>query len=65
MKRMTPETNAALMVFLASRAAEGITGQIFASRLNELFLFSQTRPRSVHAADGWAPELIAEALCRL
>ncbi|WP_456815221.1 SDR family NAD(P)-dependent oxidoreductase [Bradyrhizobium sp. USDA 4529] len=61
MKRMTPETNAPLVVFLASRAAETVTGQIFASRLNELFLFSQTRPiRSVHAANGWTPQLIAE-----
>lgn len=61
MKRMTPETNAPLVVFLASRAAETVTGQIFASRLNELFLFNQTRPiRSVHTADGWTPELIAE-----
>jgi NAD(P)-dependent dehydrogenase (short-subunit alcohol dehydrogenase family) len=61
MKRMTPETNAPLVVFLASAAAEGVTAQIFASRLNELFLFSQTRPvRSVHLAEGWTPELIAE-----
>ncbi|MCR4265285.1 SDR family NAD(P)-dependent oxidoreductase [Nitratireductor sp. ZSWI3] len=61
MKRMTPETNAPLVVFLASAAAEGVTAQIFAARLNELFLFSQTRPvRSVHSADGWTPGLIAE-----
>lgn len=61
LKQMTPETNAPLVVFLASEAAEGVTAQIFASRLNELFLFSQTRPiRSVHCAEGWTPERIAE-----
>lgn len=61
MKRMTPETNAPLVVYLASAAAEGITGQIFAARLNELFLFNQTRPiRSVHCGEGWTPETIGE-----
>ena len=61
MKLMTPETNAPLVVFLASAAAEGITGQVFASRMNELFLFSAMRPvRSVHSAEGWTPETIAE-----
>ncbi len=61
MKRMTPETNAPLVVYLASAAAEGITGQIFAVRLNEIFLFNQTRPvRSVHASEGWTTVAIAE-----
>lgn len=61
LKRMTPETNAPLAVFLASDAAADVSGQIFAARLNELFLFSQTRPiRSVHADDGWTPQGIAE-----
>ncbi|WP_102225166.1 SDR family NAD(P)-dependent oxidoreductase [Acidimangrovimonas sediminis] len=61
MKKMTPETNAPIVVFLASPAAEGVSGQIFAARMNEVFLFSQTRPiRSVQAAEGWTPELIAE-----
>lgn len=61
LKRMTPETNAPLAVFLASDAASEITGQIFAARLNEVFLFSQTRPvRSVHASEGWTPQALAE-----
>lgn len=61
MKRMTPETNAPLAVFLASDAAAEVTGQVFAARLNEIFLFSQPRPiRSAHQTDGWTPETIAE-----
>jgi hypothetical protein len=29
--------------------------------MNELFLFNQSRPiRSIHSADGWTPEKIAE-----
>ncbi len=61
LQQMTPETNAPLAVFLASEAARDVTGQIFAARLNELFLFSQPRPlRSAHSDTGWTPELIAE-----
>ncbi len=61
LKQMTPETNAPLAVFLASDAAADVSGQIFAARLNEVFLFSQTRPiRSVHKAEGWTPEALAE-----
>jgi NAD(P)-dependent dehydrogenase (short-subunit alcohol dehydrogenase family) len=61
LKRMTPEKNAPLAVFLASDAAKDVTGQIFAARNNELFLFSQPRPvRSAHRGEGWTPELIAE-----
>lgn len=41
--------------------AEGITGQVFAARLNELFLFNAMRPiRSVQSGGGWTPALIAE-----
>ena len=61
LKRMTPEKNAPLAVFLASDAAKDVNGQIFAARNNEIFLFSQPRPvRSAHRAEGWTPELIAE-----
>jgi len=32
-------------------------------RNNEIFLFNQTRPiRSLHRADGWTPETIADQL---
>lgn len=61
LKRMTPEKNAPLAVFLASDAAKEVNGQIFAARNNEIFLFSQPRPvRSAHRGEGWTPELIAE-----
>jgi hypothetical protein len=34
---------------------------VFAIRLNEIFLMSQSRPvRSVHRSDGWTTESIAE-----
>jgi len=58
---MGPERNAPLAVFLASDAAKDVTGQIFAARHNEIFLFSQPRPvRGIHRGEGWTPELIAE-----
>ena len=61
LQQMTPEKNAPLAVFLASDAARGFTGQVFATRHNEIFLMSQSRPvRSVHRGEGWTPELIAE-----
>jgi NAD(P)-dependent dehydrogenase (short-subunit alcohol dehydrogenase family) len=60
-QQMTPDKNAPMAVFLASDAAAGISGQIFATRHNEIFLMSQIRPlRGIHRAEGWTPELIAE-----
>ncbi len=61
LQQMTPEKIAPLVVYLASDAAEGVSGQIFAVRNNEVFLMSQPRPlRSVHRGEGWTPETIAE-----
>jgi NAD(P)-dependent dehydrogenase (short-subunit alcohol dehydrogenase family) len=61
LQQMTPDKNAPLAVFLASDAAKDVTGQIFATRMNEIVLMSQSRPmRTVHRSEGWTPELIAE-----
>jgi len=61
--RMTPEKIAPLTVFLGSDQAEGITGQIFGVRNNEIFLFNQPRAvRTLHRSDGWTPETIAAQL---
>ncbi|MFG1466485.1 SDR family NAD(P)-dependent oxidoreductase [Xanthobacter sp. DSM 24535] len=63
LKRMTPAKNAPLTVFLASDAAKDVTGQIFAVRMNEIFLISANRPvRGMHRADGWTPKSISEEL---
>lgn len=59
-REMTPEKNAPMAVFLASDAAKDVSGQIFATRHNEIFLMSQSRPvRGIHRAEGWTPEMIA------
>src|ERR1700686_1196794 len=56
-QQMTPEKIAPLVVYLASDRADGISGQVFAVRNNEIFLFNQPRPiRSLHCSDGWTPE---------
>jgi NAD(P)-dependent dehydrogenase (short-subunit alcohol dehydrogenase family) len=59
MQQMTAEKIAPLTVYLGSDRAEGITGQIFGVRSNEIFLFNQPRPiRVMHRSDGWTPEKI-------
>jgi NAD(P)-dependent dehydrogenase (short-subunit alcohol dehydrogenase family) len=61
LQQMTPDKNAPLAVYLASDQAAGVSGQVFATRHNEIFLMSQSRPiRSTHRAEGWTPETIAE-----
>ncbi len=63
MMRMGPEKVAPMAVFLASDRAEGISGQIFAVRNNEIFLMSQPRPlRSVHRSEGWTVDTLNEIL---
>jgi NAD(P)-dependent dehydrogenase (short-subunit alcohol dehydrogenase family) len=62
-QQMTPDTVAPLAVYLASDRAAGISGQIFAVRNNEVFLFNQPRPiRSLHRGDGWTPERLDQQL---
>jgi NAD(P)-dependent dehydrogenase (short-subunit alcohol dehydrogenase family) len=62
-QQMTPEKIAPLVVYLASDCAEGISGQIFAVRNNEIFLFNQPRPiRSLHRSNGWTPEALDQQL---
>jgi NAD(P)-dependent dehydrogenase (short-subunit alcohol dehydrogenase family) len=62
-KQVTAEHNAPLAVFLAGDAAKEVTGQVFSTRKNEIFLMSQSRPlRSVHRSEGWTPETCAEHL---
>ncbi|HET7848125.1 MAG TPA: 3-hydroxyacyl-CoA dehydrogenase, partial [Pseudolabrys sp.] len=63
MQQMTPEKIAPLAVYLASDRAEGISGQIFSVRNNEIFLFNQTRPiKTMHNPDGWTPEKVDRSL---
>jgi NAD(P)-dependent dehydrogenase (short-subunit alcohol dehydrogenase family) len=62
-QQVTAEHNAPLAVFLASDAAKAVTGQVFSTRKNEIFLMSQPRPlRSMHRSEGWTPEACAEHL---
>ena len=57
---MGPEKIAPLCAYLASDLSKDVTGQIFAVRMNEIYLMSQSRPiRSVQRSDGWTPQTIA------
>jgi NAD(P)-dependent dehydrogenase (short-subunit alcohol dehydrogenase family) len=61
--RTRPDQVAQLAAYLASDAAEGITGQIFGARGNEIYLYSQPRPiRTMHRSEGWTVESMAETL---
>jgi NAD(P)-dependent dehydrogenase (short-subunit alcohol dehydrogenase family) len=61
LKVMQTAKIAPLAVYLASDAAQDVSGQIFAVRANEIFLMSHSRPvRSVHRAGGWTPQDIAD-----
>ena len=59
-REMTAEKVAPLAIYLASDQAKDVTGQIFAVRNNEIFLFSQPRPAAVlHRPEGWTPQDIS------
>jgi NAD(P)-dependent dehydrogenase (short-subunit alcohol dehydrogenase family) len=61
--QVTPEKVAPLVVYLASEAADGISGQILSARHNEIYLFNANRPiRTLHRSDGWTPQTLAEQL---
>lgn len=61
MQQMGPEKISPLSVFLLSDAAKDVTGQIFAVRMNEIFLMGQSRPvRSIHRSEGWTCQSLAE-----
>ena len=63
LQQMTPEKIAPLVVYLASDRADGISGQIFSVRNNEIFLFNQTRPiKTMHDPEGWTPEKVGRNL---
>ncbi|OZB20322.1 MAG: 3-hydroxyacyl-CoA dehydrogenase, partial [Rhodobacterales bacterium 34-62-10] len=60
-KQMTPAKVAPMACFLMSDRAADVSGQVFAVRKNEIFLFNQPRPvRSVHSGEGWTADEIAE-----
>lgn len=62
-KKMTPDKIAQVVIFLASDVSAPISGQIFATRMNEVYLMSQSRPlRSVHRAEGWTVQTLAEQM---
>jgi NAD(P)-dependent dehydrogenase (short-subunit alcohol dehydrogenase family) len=63
-KMMRADQVAQLAIALVSEGAKDTTGQIFAVRGNEVFLFTQPRPaRALGRADGWTPAtLIQQAL---
>jgi NAD(P)-dependent dehydrogenase (short-subunit alcohol dehydrogenase family) len=61
LKKLDAEKIAPFVVALCSDQGAKVSGQIFAVRNNEIFLFSQPRPiRTAHTAEGWTPETVAE-----
>jgi NAD(P)-dependent dehydrogenase (short-subunit alcohol dehydrogenase family) len=62
-KQMTPETVAPLAALLCSDAAKNVSGQVFAVRKNEVFLFDRPQiVRSGHRSEGWTPETLRDHL---
>jgi NAD(P)-dependent dehydrogenase (short-subunit alcohol dehydrogenase family) len=61
LKKLVPEKIAPLVVALCSDGARHVSGQVFAVRNNEIFLFSQPRPlRCAHTQEGWTPQSVLD-----
>ena len=61
-KTMGAEKIAPLAIFLASDLSKGISGQIFAARKDEIYLFSQPRPvRNAHCSEGWTAQGVLDS----
>ncbi len=61
MMKITPAKNAPLVVYLASDRAAHVNGQVFGTRLNEIYLYNQTSlARTVAEPEGWTPNSIAD-----
>jgi hypothetical protein len=59
--RMRADQVAPLAVALCGEGAKDTTGQVFAVRGNEVFLFNQPRPtRAVAELNGWTPESLID-----
>jgi hypothetical protein len=60
-RTMRADQVAQVAVALCADAARDVTGQVFAVRGNEIFLFNQPRPtRGLARLDGWSPTSIIE-----
>jgi len=64
--RVSPDHVARFVAYLCTSGAQEVTGQLFAVRGREVFLFDQPRPaaRIVREDEDWAPEALGEAVAR-
>lgn len=61
LRKLRPELIAPFAVALLTDGAAKVSGQVFGTRANEIYLFSQSRPiRTAHTSDGWTPETIVD-----
>jgi len=61
LKKLKPELISPFAVALLSDGAAKVTGQVFGTRANEIYLFSQSRPiKTAHTSDGWTPGAIVD-----
>jgi NAD(P)-dependent dehydrogenase (short-subunit alcohol dehydrogenase family) len=61
LKRLRPELISPFAVASLTDGAAKVTGQVFGTRANEIFLFSQARPTgTAHTSGGWSPQAVVE-----